>query len=288
MTEEQRKLYAEYIQNSCLMDDFFFSRFFDGETACTEYVLRIILDKSDLIVKTAKTQYSVENFHGRGVRLDVLAEDSAGKLYNIEVQRKDDGAIPQRARYNSSMLDANYLDKGADFKALPEIYVIFITEHDVLKGGKQVYHIDRVIKETGKNFGDGSHIVYVNGNIRSGSQLGDLMHDFFCRELSQMISKQLAARAQFIKYNEREVYIMSDFIEQMVAQRTADIKEKIANESEAKGRTEGRAEGKAEGRAENLLENIRALMETLHWTAEAAMDALKVSPEEQKELAPLI
>ena len=73
---------------------------------------------------------------------------------------------------------------------------------------------------------------------------------------------------------------MSDFIEQMVAQRTADIKEKIANESEAKGR--------AEGKAENLLENIRALMETLHWTAEAAMDALKVSPEEQKELAPLI
>ena len=37
-----------------------------------------------------------------------------------------------------------------------------------------------------------------------------------------------------------------------------------------------------------MLENIRAMMETLHLTAEAAMNALKLSPEEQKELAPLI
>ena len=62
------------------------------------------------------------------------------------------------------------------------------------------------------------------------------------------------------------------------------IAERISAEREAKARAEGRVEGKAEG----LLENIRAMMETLHWTAEAAMNALKLSPEEQKELAPLI
>ena len=108
-----------------------------------------------------------------GIRLDVLAVDSAGKLYNIEVQRKDDGAVPQRARYNSSLLDADNLEKGANFRDLPETFVIFITENDVLKGGKQIYHIERVVKETGKNFGDGSQIVYVNGSMRGGSALGD-------------------------------------------------------------------------------------------------------------------
>ena len=56
----------------------------------------------------------------------------------------------------------------------------------------------------------------------------------------------------------------------------------------AEGRAEGKAEGRAEGKAEGLLENIRAMMDTLHLTAEAAMNALKLSPEKQKELAPLI
>jgi len=47
-------------------------------------------------------------------------------------------------------------------------------------------------------------------------------------------------------------------------------------------------EGRAEGKAENLLENIRTLMKNLKMTAEAAMTALGISPEKQKELAPLI
>ncbi|MBQ3726272.1 MAG: PD-(D/E)XK nuclease family transposase [Selenomonadaceae bacterium] len=272
MTEEMRKIYIEAIQDFCLMDDVFFSKYFDGETACTQYVLRIILDKSDLIVKSATSQYGMENFFGRGVRLDVFAEDSAGKLYNIEVQRNDEGAIPQRARYNSSMLDTENLEKGAKFKALPEAFVIFITEHDVLKGGEQIYHIERVIKETGKNFGDGSHIIYVNGSIRSGSRLGDLMHDFFCKESSQMKSNQLMTRADFVKHSRKAVYEMSEVMER--------IAERISAEREAKARAEGKAEG--------LLESIRALMERLHWTAEVAMDNLGISPEKQKELAPLI
>ncbi|MCD8223040.1 MAG: hypothetical protein LUD07_12825 [Clostridiales bacterium] len=39
---------------------------------------------------------------------------------------------------------------------------------------------------------------------------------------------------------------------------------------------QGKAEGRAEGKAEKLLENLRALMETMSWTAEQALAALKV------------
>ena len=48
------------------------------------------------------------------------------------------------------------------------------------------------------------------------------------------------------------------------------------------------AQGLEEGRRETSLENIRNLMESLQLTASAAMNALKISPEMQKELAPLI
>lgn len=50
-----------------------------------------------------------------------------------------------------------------DCDELPETYVIFITEKDVLKAGFPVYHIERWIEETKELFNDDEHILYVNG-----------------------------------------------------------------------------------------------------------------------------
>ena len=69
------------------------------------------------------------------MRLDVLATDSTGRKINVEIQRSDKGAGRKRARYNSSMMDANLLRKGEKFDELPETYVVFITEHDVIGKG---------------------------------------------------------------------------------------------------------------------------------------------------------
>lgn len=41
--------------------------------------------------------------------------------------------LEKRARYNCSMMDANMIAHGENFEALPKIYIIFITENDVLK-----------------------------------------------------------------------------------------------------------------------------------------------------------
>ena len=74
------------------------------------------------------------------------------------MQRSDRGASEKRARYNSSLLDANLTDAGDDYDALNETYVIFITENDVLKAGLPIYHVDRTVRETGTFFQrSGSH-----------------------------------------------------------------------------------------------------------------------------------
>ena len=39
---------------------------------------------------------------------------------------------------------------------------------------------------TGKPFGDGEHILYVNGAYRGDSDLGRLMHDFSCTDAKDM------------------------------------------------------------------------------------------------------
>lgn len=70
------------------------------------------------------------------------------------------------------------MKKGDDFEKLPETYVIFITEKDVLKLGLARYHIERVIQESQQLFGDKEHILYVNGAYHGQDDIGKLMHDF--------------------------------------------------------------------------------------------------------------
>lgn len=84
----------------------------------------------------------------------------------MEIQRADRGAGSQRARFHSSMIDSKMLKEKQNFKDIHDSYVIFITENDVIGAGLSLYHIDRVIKETGADFGDGAHIIYVNGSIK--------------------------------------------------------------------------------------------------------------------------
>ena len=113
-----------------LLDDDFLTKCFEGDTACIQLVLRIVLEIPDLVVVDVRTQVFVENLLNRSIRLDILATDSAGRKINVEIQRSDKGAGRKRARYNSGMMDANLLQKGEDFDQLPETYVIFIRSEE--------------------------------------------------------------------------------------------------------------------------------------------------------------
>ncbi|MXP75033.1 Rpn family recombination-promoting nuclease/putative transposase [Lachnospiraceae bacterium WCA-9-b2] len=198
-----------------LMDDDFLTKCFEGNTECIELVLRIVLDMPDLNVLDVRTQVFVENLLNRSVRLDVLATDSVGRKFNIEIQRADKGAGRKRARYNSSMMDANLLKKGEAFDNLPETYVVFITENDVMGKGKPLYQIERCILETGKRFEDGTHILYVNGAYRDETPIGKLMHDFSCTNPSDMYYGVLADRVKFFKESKEGIAVMCKAMEDM-------------------------------------------------------------------------
>ncbi|MBQ2618126.1 MAG: PD-(D/E)XK nuclease family transposase [Oscillospiraceae bacterium] len=198
-----------------LMDDDFLTKCFEGDTACMELVLRIVMEMPDLTVQEVHTQVFVENLLNRSVRLDILATDSVGRKINVEIQRSDRGAGRRRARYNSSMMDANLLRKSDNFDALPETWVIFITEHDVMEKDLPLYHIDRMIAETGGLFDDGAHILYVNGAYRDDSPVGKLMHDFSCTNPKDMYYGILADRVRFFKESEEGVAIMCRAMEEM-------------------------------------------------------------------------
>lgn len=214
------------IRNFRLMDDDFMSKVFE-DPSCAQLLLQIVLERQDLRVQNVQSQYDLKNLQGRSVRLDILAVDQANRAYNIEVQRSDSGAAVKRARYNSSLLDANLTMKGDSYEQLNETYVIFITEHDVLGDGLPIYHIDRIIRESGKVFGDETHIIYVNAQIQNETALGHLMHDFVCSSAEKMYYATLAERVRYFKEEQKGVVTMCKALEEMRKNERIEVAQRM-------------------------------------------------------------
>ena len=260
--------FYDQIQRFRLIDDTFMGVVFQ-DVDCTQFLVRTILQDDDLTVTRVETQNSLKNLRGRSVRLDITAHDADGKIYNIEVQRKDAGALPKRARYNSAMLDANVTKPGDELENLPETYVIFITENDYFGDKLPLYHIDRVIRESAKPFQDEAHIIYVNGQYRGDDPIGSIMHDFFCADPKDMNNEILADEVAKYKDTDKGVNSM------------CRIMEELTNESLKEGLAKGRAEGRVEGRLTMLLENVKKLMARGMSFNEVA-DTLELSKDDRK------
>lgn len=219
------------IKEFTLMDDLFMTKVFEDDIERTQLILRIILENGTIKVKKASTQKRLKNLQVRDLQLDILAEKADGTKFNVEVQNESSGAIPQRARYHMSLLDAKSLPKGEYFDKIPENYVIFITREDVLKGLLPIYHIHRTIDENGSSFADGLHIIYVNAKIHNDTPLGMLMHDFCCKNPDDMHYKKLAEKIRYFKEEKEGLDKMGDVMEKLIAKREKEAIKKTEKEA---------------------------------------------------------
>lgn len=234
--EERHQKNLQRIQKLRLFDDDFMTKCFEDNLECTELVLQILMNKSDLKVKKCQTQYVIKNLQGRSVRLDVKATDKENKEYDIEIQRADKGAGKKRARHNSAMMDASALQPQQDVECLPESYVIFVTEHDLFGMDKPIYPVERCIMADEKQilFEDGSHILYVNGAYHGDSAIGKLMHDFSCTDPDTMYYSVLAERVRYFKENEKGVAAMCKVMEDMLQEENIEKVKKMIKENISK------------------------------------------------------
>ena len=215
--EEWHEKYLETLEKYRPIDDDFFVKLVRDNPELAEEIIRIILKIDDIHITSLKVQDYVTKLAGmRGVRFDALCTDSTGKIYDVEMQRRDDGARPKRARYYSSSIDADYLHSGEDFELLPTTYVIFITENDYYGQNRLIYHFDRMDKDSGIVFEDEAHIIYVNGayeNPDDKSALAQLVSDFRCNNAKDMQNKVLADRTRFFKETPEGVSDVCKYIE---------------------------------------------------------------------------
>ena len=257
--ENQKKQVNKLVDDMTLFDDDLMSHVFDKNIEATELVLRIILGE-DIKVISVEGQDELKNpiVGGRDITLDVHAIDSYGKEIDIEVQGNSQGAAVERARFHSSMVDARMLTAGEEFKKLKDSYVIFIYKNDKFKEGQPLYHIDRIVRETGKNFGDGSHIIYVNGSYKGDDEIAQLMADFHQKGSGYIHFKALADGVKHFKETEKGREIMCESVERYAI----EYAEKYAKEY-----------GK-ECADKTMLEGVKNLMTSAHVSLEQAIQML--------------
>ena len=263
--EQRYERYKEKIKHFTIMNDIFMRNVLK-ETACTEYILQVIMNRTDLKVIDQTLQKDYKNLQGRSAILDCVAKDAENNFFNVEIQGENDGASPKRARYHCGLLDMNLLNPGDPFDRLPETYVIFITKNDVLGYNQPISHIQRRIKETEDIFQDGQHILYVNSKKQDDTELGRLIHDLHCEEADEMYSNILATRVHQLKETEEGVNQMCQELEE------------IYNEGEQFGFLRGEQSGVQKGELKKARETTLALLE-MGMSAEQIAKAVNLSIE---------
>ncbi len=206
----------EKIQNFRIFDDDFLKEVFENNIRATKLVLNIVLERDDINVTTVIGQREIKGLEGHSVKLDITAEDSTGKVYNIEIHREDRHNLPKRARYYSSMMDTILLKPKEDYSNLVPTYVIFFTEADTIGDGEPLHHY--VMKDLKNNspLDDERHIIFVNGkNEDTSTALGKLIHDFKCASASDMFFDELSEKVRYFKETEGGVSHMCKMLEEM-------------------------------------------------------------------------
>jgi len=75
----------------------------------------------------------------RGLILDIRAEDEHGRIYQIEMQRRIDTALPQRMLWSWSRVYGAELGKSEDHGELKPVIAVWICESDIFPASTQAH-----------------------------------------------------------------------------------------------------------------------------------------------------
>lgn len=248
----QREIYLSILKDLTIMDDIFMRNVLK-DSACTEYILKVIMDQDNLKLEDQILQADYKNLQGRSSILDCIALDNSGRKYNIEFQNADSGASLKRARYHGSLVDANTLKTGQVPNELPDTYIIFITENDTLGFNLPICHINRTIEENCQRCHDQLHIIYVNSSFQDDTTLGRLMHDLHCSDPHDMYSEILAQRVIELKETQEGVDTMCDKLNELIAEERNEGEKRGILIGEAQGEKRGILIGEAQGEKRGIL-----------------------------------
>ena len=250
-----KKNFEKYAKLLNPIDDLMFCKMAEHKEFCEE-ILRVILDDDRLTVVEAIPQWQGKNLSGRSVVLDAKCVTGDGRQINIEVQKADDDNHLKRARYNAAVLTTNISETGKRFEFIPDVCIVFISKFDIFDSGLPLYHIDKVVRETGQVIEDGLTEIFVNTVNYDGSKPSRLMKLFTENDAYSNdefpVTSELKSR---LKSSEGGSRAMNEILEKLISDEK--------RESEKRGREEGIMLGKEEGMMLGKEEGAKMIAKTM-------------------------
>ena len=304
--KEYSKEIKETAANLRIIDDALFRLMGEKPGVCEE-ILRTLLDMPHLQVVKVSVQSVVQSFQ-REITLDALCMTQDGRYCNVEVQKGNSNDDIRRTRFHAAALTAKYTPKGADFKNIPDVTIVYISEYDVLKNNQTVTHVTRCMKndESYVPVKDGEDIIFANTCVNDGSDKSELLQlmlnkEAFYNDKFPQISNAISYFKETEGGQSEMCKIVEDYAKEYAknsiqeaieakkladeAKKLADEAKKLAEEEKRKAEEEKRKADEAESRAGKAIErNYRLIVNILSGrTYEEAADMLGISIEDVKE-----
>ena len=260
MTLEEKK---EQVRNFRPIDDTFFEVLADDIGVCQE-MLRIILEDEKLIVKDVIVQSSERNLYGRSVRLDALCILGNGKKCNVEVQRSNKDHHLKRVRFNASVITVRDSQKDKKFEKTIDLIVVYISEFDIFKRGRVIYHVDSVIRETQEKVDDGLERVFVNTAVKDGTTISKYMDCFLQKEIDNAKFPKLTNRVHYLKHEEGGVNAVCEIMRK--------YSEEVAEKAYQQGEEAGKEIGKEIGQRQANIAAIKNMIIRFQATKEVILE----------------
>ena len=195
----------------------------------------------------------------KGIRLDIMADDEDGSLYDVEVQKRKEYNIGRRSRYYHSMMDLDLIAKGEEYQRLKKSIVIFIcTVQPFEQSGRHRYVFEkRCIQETELALNDGVTTVILSARgekddidpeMRAFLRYLENSSDEVAEESGSELVRRIHAKVCAVKQNRvRE----AEYMKLLERDR----------ENQEKGRREGRAEGLRQGELLKTIQITRSVIQ---------------------------
>ncbi len=162
------------------MDDFLFDVTTENLEAC-KIILELSLGIRIREIRWKGNQKVIHNLPGRrGIRLDFYVIDDQGRIYDVEMQKRNRGNIPKRTRFYQAIVDAPLLKSGEQsFDRLNRTYIVVICGFDLFGLGKYRYTFEnRCLEALDLPIGDECTKIILNTKGTNDAEVDPALVDF--------------------------------------------------------------------------------------------------------------
>lgn len=135
-------------------------------------------------------------------------------------------------RYEGSSIDTMLTEKGIKFEHIPDVHMIYIAKFDVFHRGCNIYHLGRVVKESGDYVENGFNEIYMNVQAADDTKLGKLARYMLNTQGDCPEFPRLSARVKYIKERNGGDVKMSEIVRKFAEEYAKEYAEERVKERE--------------------------------------------------------